>query len=169
MQEFVTEAITLDCNPHGDFDSRMLLFTKRYGKLHARAKSIRKATSKLAGHLIIGSVATVRIVEKHGFQVVDAFISSRLRVQPPDLHHLGYLLAENEPDLRIWNALTTTPFVWATILRLLGWDPRGARCCMCMRSNPEYFQTTTQEFTCYSCLPASKNRHSALVYVNLRS
>ena len=70
MQEYVTEAVVLDAVPSAELDVRVSLFTKKFGKLVARAKSVKKITSKLAGHLEPGNVVKIRLFGEKGVQQV---------------------------------------------------------------------------------------------------
>jgi len=137
----------LDKVPHRDADSRYALFTKKFGKLTAKATSARKITSKLSPHLEPGNVVQARLVEKNGLQVVDALKTGRITATPRDLEFLGLLLAEAEPDARIWIALLAPRFHWPEVLRALGWDPAHAACEICEKK-PAVFAIKTQEFFC---------------------
>ena len=61
MEEYVTDAIVLEKQPAGESDGRYRLFTERFGRIAAKAKSSRRIISKLAGHLEPGSVAKIRL------------------------------------------------------------------------------------------------------------
>src|SRR3989344_9497714 len=100
MQEYVSEAVVLDKMSQGDLDNRFFLFTKRFGKLVAKAKSGRKITSKLSPHLEPGNVSFVRLIEKNGLQVGDALKAARIGAEPAQLAALNSLLSESEPDER---------------------------------------------------------------------
>ncbi len=81
MHEYVTKAVVLDKATHGgEVDARYSFFTERYGKIRAKAKSSRKIVSKLAGHLEPGTLASVRIIEQHGTQVIDALKIARVPI-----------------------------------------------------------------------------------------
>ena len=45
MLEIATEAIVLDKEDLGEYDSRVFLYTKEFGKVGAKATSLRKITS----------------------------------------------------------------------------------------------------------------------------
>lgn len=150
MQEYISEAVILSREPAGDMDTRLSIFTKRYGKFIAKVKSARKITSKLSGHLEPGFVVRARLVEKNGLQVVDALQNAKLDINPPDLYFLDRLLHEAEPDLQLWAALISHKFSWQNILRILGWDPQEAQCSMCGK-NPKIFNVADQEFFCENC------------------
>jgi recombinational DNA repair protein (RecF pathway) len=156
MKEYVDEAVVLSREPHADADSRVTLFTRRYGKLTARAKSARKITSKLSAHLEPGQRIGVRLVEKNGLQIVDALKKSRVGISPHTLGVLAGLLAEGEPDAPLWELLTQGQFSWADVLGVLGWDPRGALCARCENGALSHFALRRQEFFCVSCIRALK-------------
>ena len=72
MVEYFTEALVLDKEDSGDLDARIILYTEDLGKITAKAKSVKRITSKLNGHLEPLNFIQVRLVEKNGFQIVDA-------------------------------------------------------------------------------------------------
>src|SRR3990167_2085217 len=175
MQEYLSEAVVLDSFPNGNLDARFIFLTKRFGKLTGKAKSARKITSKLSGHLQPGNLVQVRMIKKNGIQVVDALKKSRLRslsyggqarnsLSLAELRFLGELLAEAEPEFTIWEMLVTRRFSWNTALKTLGWDPDFASCAMCA-SKIEAFHPRTQEFFCKNC--ASKLRPDEVIYLEV--
>ncbi len=151
MQEYLSEAIILDKEPNGDLDVRFSIFTKKFGKLTAKAKSARKITSKLAPHLEPGNVAQVRLIEQRGLQVVDALKRGTIDTPLAALHFLNELLPEGEPEKMLWNALISEKFLWEEALAILGWDPRGASCAKCGANAPSVFDIRGQEFFCRAC------------------
>jgi len=178
MQEYLTDAVVLTREPNGDMDSRFSVFTKRYGKFTAKAKSARKITSKLSGHLEPGSISSLRIVEKNGLQIVDALKKNKIAANPRDLCLLSGLLADSEPDLGLWNlicggvsaprrdigaAAGAAEFHWRRILKILGWDPAHAACAICGKSDPAVFDAEALEFFCASC--SSKLPQDKLIYI----
>lgn len=164
MQEYSSEAIVLSREPSGDLDLRASFFTKRYGKLYAKAKSARKITSKLSGHLNVGNLVQARFVEKGGRQVVDALKVSRIPIPPPQWHFLDLLLAEGEPDQGLWQMLVSGVFDWREVLKNLGWDPREAICALCRTQRPVSFHVFSQDFFCDAC--SLKSGEKELVYIN---
>lgn len=162
MQEYLSEAIVLNVQPNGDMDLQVSLFTKKFGKLIAKAKSARKITSKLAGHLQPGNLARVRLIEKGGLQAVDVLKDSQIGVPLSDLYFLDRLLAEAEPDLGLWHIIAGGKWSWRKILKILGWDPAEAVCRTC-RKQPAYFYPKDQEFFCVDC--ASKLSRDGLISV----
>ncbi len=165
MQEYVSEALVLDKETTGVLDSRLTLFTRRFGKLTPKAKSARKITSKLSGHLEPGNLVRVRMIEKNGLQVVDALKTSRISIGLSDLYFLSRLLAEAEPEPRLWQELLTGAFSWAETLKILGWDPREAGCELC-RGEPHAFGIQSQQFFCKGCV--SKLSDKELILVDVR-
>ena len=164
MQEYLTEAVVLDREPSGDLDFRVSLFTKKFGKMVAKVKSARKITSKLSGHLIPGNIVNARIIEKNGLQVVDAVKKSAISCGS-DFYFLNKVLADAEPDLAIWQKITSNNFQWLEILKTLGWDPEFASCSSCSRSNPKSFNFRSQEFLCANCFLNFGKKE--LLYINI--
>ncbi len=169
MQEYLSEAVVLDHIPNGNLDGRFVFLTKRFGKLTAKAKSVRKITSKLSGHLQPGNLVQVRMIEKNGLQVVDALKKFRLhsasfggqarpQLSLQELRFLGEILSEAEPEFVIWEMLVGGGFSWGNVLKILGWDPNFASCGLCSGS-AGVFHPRTQEFFCKECafkLPAGE-------------
>lgn len=166
MQEYVTDAIVLKKDPLGDLDGRYTLFTKRFGRIMAKAKSSRKITSKLAPHLEPGIVAKVRFIETKGTQLIDALKSGRVALPLGDLHFLNQLLPDAEPEPALWKLLTDGNFTWVAALAILGWDPADAECVECGAKHPTYFYITRQEFYCRT--HASKARRDAVLSMDAR-
>lgn len=166
MQEYSTEAIVLDKETNGDLDARITLFTKKFGKLAGKAKSVRKITSKLSGHLEPGNLVQARLVEKNGLQVVDALKQEKLPNNPSDFYFLGRLLADAEPEPDLWNALTAGNFSWKEGLKILGWDPEFASCSACGK-RASAFHSKSQEFFCGAC--ALKLLREEVLYIQLIS
>jgi DNA repair protein RecO (recombination protein O) len=171
MREYISEALILDKRESGHQDARYAIFTKKFGKMTAKAKSARKVASKLAGHLEPGTVARVRLIEKNGLQVVDALREGSILagmeskpIQPssggeeesvrPALHDLsllGRLLAEAEPEPFIWAMVQQGKFDWRSVVSSLGWDPGEAACSVCRASPVAGFSVACQDFFCARC------------------
>jgi recombinational DNA repair protein (RecF pathway) len=166
MQEFVTNAIVLRKYPQGDLDGRYTLFTERFGKLTAKAKSSRKIISKLAPHLEPGTLLKVRFIEAHGTQIIDALKDDAIELSLLDMHFLSMLLPEGQPEPELWHALVTKGgFSWPLALAILGWDSDGALCITCNARPGTHFYVPRQEFFCDTCMKKlpSKLRQSAVI------
>lgn len=154
MQEYISDAIVLAKKPAHGLDTRYSIFTKRFGKMVARATSARKITSKLAGHLEPGTFARVRLIETHGLQVVDALKNSfgAQKTSFTDLSFLDRLLAEGEPEPFIWSLIERGQFDWEKALTALGWSPEEASCSICNRNPVVAFLPMRQDFFCARCI-----------------
>jgi len=166
MEEYVTDAIVLKKEPSGESDMRYTLFSERFGKISAKAGSSRRIVSKLAGHLEPGAVAKVRFIDKGSAQIVDALKSSRIDISPADLRFLNDLLPDLQADPDLWVQLTRRAFSWRDILRVLGWDPRGAICSLCGRKAAWFF-IPRQEFLCDPCV--SKMGKNKISYIRIEN
>lgn len=75
MRQYKTEAVILDTTDIFDADRSFLLFSKELGKIRARARGVRKPTSKLSGHLLTYLPTQLELVESDGwFLVVQAHL-----------------------------------------------------------------------------------------------
>ncbi|HUC01756.1 MAG TPA: recombination protein O N-terminal domain-containing protein [Candidatus Paceibacterota bacterium] len=164
MQEYVTDAIVLRKDPLGDQDGRYALFTKRFGRIVAKAKSSRKITSKLAPHLEPGMVAKVRFIETKGIQLIDALKAGNVALPVAQLHALNQLIPDADPEPALWELLTSDAFSWPRALAILGWDPQGAECAICGEAHPKYFSIARQEFYCRA--HASKASKDGLLFID---
>lgn len=161
--EFVTDAVILDIIPVQEADARVTLYTKDFGKITAKTTSLRKITSKSAGHLQPGSLAIVRIFDKNGPQLIDA-VSKKRRPLSGKLvaffSLLNSLLGEGDQDLTLWTMLVDIINGKAEpsnhiALGHLGFDPRFARCGHCGNSSIAVFSTIDTQFYCEACVRAT--------------
>jgi DNA repair protein RecO (recombination protein O) len=67
---YKAEAIVLRQRPLGEADRIVTLYTPNYGKLEAKAKGVRKTSSRLAGHLQPLTRCAVQLAQGHGMEVV---------------------------------------------------------------------------------------------------
>lgn len=163
MLEHVTKAIVLDKMDSGELDSWVYLYTEDFGKISAKAKSLRKITSKLAGHLEPSNLVMVRILDKNGPQLLDALTLEKGKSNLELLKNLllvKELSAEWQPDSELWQLLKqyfrpTVKFLpdGAAILGLLGFDPAFAKCNYCQKEKPEAFYPPDLYFYCRDCSP----------------
>ncbi len=161
MQEFFTKAIVLDRADSGEADARVTLYTQARGRITARAKSVRKAGSKLAAHLQPLTAIDARIIEASGFQIVDALTTGKFQhttalVQLMRL--IKELTADDHRDDALWQRLTSTGLQGAGILKSLGLDPQHAACHECEEKNPRYFLASNLHYVCGRCIKTTGGR-----------
>jgi len=162
MTEYFTEALVLDAENSGELDKSIYLYTEKLGRITAKAKSIRKITSKLAAHLQPLNFVQVRLVEKNGFQVVDAIIFERAKPSQAALSLIQFIKEmtfEFQPDKKFW-LLAKKAFreikdgkkiSYRPLIGALGFEPAFARCNLCGGKYPIYFSKTEQVFLCRRC------------------
>ena len=174
MIEYFTKALVLDQENSGEFDKLIFLYTEDLGKVIAKAKSIRKITSKLASQLEPLNFVRARLVEKNGFQVVDALAFNKVKVSQPALELVRFIkemTSELQPDRKLWllirrtfqNLKNNKKFSYESLLRALGFAPDFARCNVCGGKFVAYFSKSEQVFLCRVC--ASKVSKDELILI----
>lgn len=174
MTEYFTKALVLDQENSGEFDKLIFLYTEDLGKVIAKAKSIRKITSKLASQLEPLNFVRARLVEKNGFQVVDALAFNKVKVSQPALELVRFIKEmtfELQPDRKLWllirrtfqNLKNNKKFSYESLLRVLGFAPDFARCNVCGGKFVTYFSKSEQVFLCRAC--ASKVSKDELILI----
>jgi recombinational DNA repair protein (RecF pathway) len=161
MKEYFTEALVLDEEDAGELDKLICLYTEKLGKAVARAKSARKITSKLAGHLQSLNFIKTRLVQKNGLRITDALAFGRAPRSRKMLEVLGFvkdMTFEFEPDKKIWLILKKTlgnatlqNFSYAPLLSALGFAPDFASCAVCKNKSVFYFSKSENIFLCKKC------------------
>jgi len=121
MRQIKTEAVILDTVDVFDADRSLLLFTEELGKLRARARGVRKPTSRLGGHLL--SYLPVRcelVAGASGFLIVQAQLGTAADAVYPDnpliflqqastiAEAVDKLFIDQEPHPEIYGGLTYT-------------------------------------------------------------
>lgn len=183
MTEYFTEAIVLDRKESGEADGLLILYTQDLGKITAKAKSLRKITSKLSGHLQPLNLVKVRLIEKNGFQAVDALsINGRgfkketaifakfLRI----LDFIREMTFELHPDYRLWTAMKKLfshdggqnieeKIIYRGLLKILGFDPQFAECALCRKKEAKFFLKEDHLFFCGDC--GWKNKEDEVVLI----
>lgn len=169
MNEYVTKALVLDRETAGEYDSRVFLFTESLGRLTARARSSRKINSKLSGHLEPLTVVQVRLVEKSGFQVVDAVTinsdlkrSTKLREMAVVLSMIKKLTSHHQPDKDLWDLIERGELLGRPFLKVMGFDPDHARCNQCEVAMPSYFVVTDALYRCKACFSQPRSGSSVV-------
>ncbi|MBI5306249.1 recombination protein O N-terminal domain-containing protein [Candidatus Wolfebacteria bacterium] len=115
MIEYFTEALVLDNEDMGEFDALITLYTAELGKVAAKAKSIRKISSKLAGHLQPLNFINARLIKKNSFQIVDALTIDKSRNMGQTSENikkniniakfLDEMTFELQEDLHLWQVI----------------------------------------------------------------
>jgi len=168
MREYYTPAVILGLNPRNDKDAQVVLYTKDLGKVSAIAKSIRKITSKLAGHLKVGSLANVRLIDAGGsYQLIDGLAFKEPHKGGEQLKLAAFLenvIPQGQSDIRMWYTVseifesgTITPRVYRYLLQLMGFVRGGDEVPICQGCKGEteqvvYFYAPDIIFLCLSCL-----------------
>ncbi|MBI1960722.1 MAG: recombination protein O N-terminal domain-containing protein [Candidatus Liptonbacteria bacterium] len=158
MEEYTTEAVVLAKHESGEADTVITLYTRALGKVRAIARSSRKITSKLAGHLEPSSLVTVRLARRKMFHVADALMSRRF----PNAERILAFLAhhtEHGADERTWNVLMDTleanereeRMHIGSLLQTLGYDPAFAACATCGITPTQYVTAANLDFYCGPC------------------
>lgn len=70
MKTFKTEGIILKRTNFGEADRLLTIFTRRYGKIRARAPGARRTTSRKAAHLELFNLASLFLVQGKNFDLV---------------------------------------------------------------------------------------------------
>lgn len=193
MTEYFTEAIVLDKKESGEADSLLVLYTQDLGKITAKAKSLRKITSKLNGHLQPLNFAKIRLVEKNGFQIIDALSinSCELFTRSESafggkkeaenfakfmriLNFIKEMTFELHPDYRLWAAMKKLfsrdggqdieeKIIYRGLLKILGFDSQFADCALCRKKEAKFFIKEDHLFFCGDC--GLKNRGDGVILI----
>ncbi|MEK7634600.1 MAG: DNA repair protein RecO [Patescibacteria group bacterium] len=170
MKEYFTEAFILDIQEKGEFDSLITLYTRDFGKIMAKAKSIKKIVSKSAGHLQPLNFANVRLIEKNGFQVIDALTSescAKLKINSDSFAKFLNIAKfikdatfEHHCDYRFWLAIKKIMeldiikdemIIYRWLLKILGFDSEFADCVVCKSKEIKFFLKNDHCFICQKC------------------
>lgn len=122
MRQFKTAAVILRTTDVFDADRSFLLFTREFGKLRARAKGVRRPTSRLGGHLLEALPTQLEMVESKGWYLITQAqllnVAGRKPYPADSLSFLGQaallgetidrLFIEMEPHQPIYDGLVYT-------------------------------------------------------------
>ena len=147
--------------PRGEMDGTITIYTKQLGKISAFAKSIRKPTSKLSGHMQPGNFVRARVIEKNQMQAIDA-LSTKPKCDTIKLLNfvkfIDQVVPHGEPDMSLWRviegvikncALGTETYRY--ILEMLGFGIEEAVCNNCRGNKIAYFSLPDIMFLCVPC------------------
>ncbi|MFA6494743.1 MAG: recombination protein O N-terminal domain-containing protein [Candidatus Paceibacterota bacterium] len=170
--EYYTRALVLDRTDVGEKDAQLDLFTERYGKMSARARSIRAIRSKLSAHLQPLHFVRMRLAPRttgNGFVVIDSVLDdvfvpsvTRRRADCADIvRTLNMYASELDADHVIWHALEAlfgdgilcdgVDRMKHVLLSRMGFDPRYASCTVCGARAVTHFVISHGTFVCASC------------------
>lgn len=178
MTEFYSRALVIGREETGEMDGVIHLFTEKYGKIIARARSVRKITSKSSAHLQLLQFVQVRFVASKkiggGFIIMDVLWDEdipRIRAHAshallPVVRALDGILKESQTEPQLWALLETASKesyeatdVARVMLRILGFDPEHAVCSICGKKPVHRFVVSEDTFICAACtsqLPADE-------------
>ena len=119
---YKTQGIIIRRGNANDFDRLLTVYTKEFGKVLLKAKSVRKNESKLKGHLELFLLVHLMIAPGRGLDIITGVETienfSNLRQNVSSLavaHYLAEitdkLIAGPEKDANIWNLLLES-FSW---------------------------------------------------------
>jgi DNA repair protein RecO (recombination protein O) len=121
MRQIKTEAVILSTSDVFDVDRLLLLFTREIGKVRARARGVRKPTSRLTGHLLVYLPTQLELVQTGDFYLVTqaTIIQHESSTYPSDpirfLHQagiiaeaIGRLFIDGDPHPELFDGLVYT-------------------------------------------------------------
>jgi DNA repair protein RecO (recombination protein O) len=119
MREKKTAAVILKTTDVFDADRSFLMFTRELGKIRARAKGVRRTTSRLTGHLLAYLPTELELVETGGWYLITKAHIQETGSYPADsLSFLQYtelvaeavdvLMVEGEPHPDLYEGLVYT-------------------------------------------------------------
>ena len=170
MIEHTTWGVVLNRTRDDELDTEYSIFTWDLGKVRAKAVSVRKITSKLAGHLEPGSLIRLRLVQKTAdgnFKIVESLVEERTKdksaimamlfvdqmteLLQTDIHLFAFL-----KSLAVGGVSGGEVSYYRRILTILGFDPDGATCSVCGEAKIAYFIPQDIMFLCLQCLQKAK-------------
>lgn len=174
MIEYGDLAIVLDVR-NLELDSEYTLFTETLGKIRAKATSVRKITSKLAGHLEPGTLIKVRLIRKSidgPIRLVEALSIEKLKTQKvmEALLLADRVMPIEEKDGAMFSILKKIILgegidYQREILKVAGFDPNFAKCHRCETEKIVYFNYQDIIFLCDKCLSFTKNSELSGIYL----
>ncbi len=177
MLEYLTQAIVLDYRSEKENDRTVDLYTREFGRLKAKVVGGRRILSKLAPHLDLFNLVTVRLIEKNRTIVTDVLTDERFEKSRrnsefyPAVFRLFSLVRSlapiAAPDLRLWyyllGSLWESKGSMVALLLIFGYDPEHASCDVCDKRPVAAFRAKDQSFFCRNCI--SKVRMDDLSYL----
>lgn len=177
MREVYTQALVLSRNPVGEADDLVVLYTEQYGRIHARAKSVRKITSRVSSHLQPLCLTNVRFMRRNGpnegFFILDALADGPYKRKLLSVTRIIFEMTDEwERDVRLWKYLeecyyTEIPEREATrnILKILGFDPEHADCMFCKGVSVYGFVPKEHDFICGKCTSERNGANNGIIII----
>lgn len=179
-KEFFSRALVLERKDRNDADGTVYLFTEDFGKVVARAKSVRKIKSKLSAHLQPLAFVKARFMRRNGdgFVIIDCVVDeemasfgTRKRFDAlPALKLLNKSIGEMQTDRRLWHYLIevfkkeyTQADVLRGLLRLLGLAGEATYCRICDDPQVAALYSKEEQLLCRVC--ASKVSANEILYI----
>ncbi|MEK7612496.1 MAG: recombination protein O N-terminal domain-containing protein [Patescibacteria group bacterium] len=164
MKEYSTEAIVLQREHMGESDSRVIFYTRDFGRISAKAKSARKITSKLSAHLEPLSHIHLRLVKKGGYQITDAVRIRKLSLGVmPLIVLLAHITSDEGDDRELWSEMIRTDISAKRVLSILGFDAEYASCARCASGSPGFFLPKELIYVCRPCFSNFSDPITALL------
>lgn len=157
MLEHSTKAFVLDSENINELDKLVYLYTEDFGKVIAKAKSVRKITSKLAAYLEPLNFIRARLIEKNNFQIIDALSFEKMAALPQNLAIAQFIKEtafELQQDKKLWRFIRQSAkknLSYRPLLKILGFDPDFASCRICNCQQVNYFSKNDHVFFCQKC------------------
>ncbi|MFA6136178.1 MAG: recombination protein O N-terminal domain-containing protein [Candidatus Paceibacterota bacterium] len=165
MKEFYTRALVLGRRDINEVDGLISLFTQDYGKIVARAKSIRKIKSKLSAHIQPLNFIKVRLIKlagpRDGFSIIDCVRDEDLSWPEkrfdmlPILGLIDSMAFELQTDRKLWAfmvGIMGKKFEYSEVTRalllVLGFDPKEGECFSCHSKDIFSFHKHDHIFLC---------------------
>jgi len=166
MAEFITKVVVLEKETIKEYESLIYLFSEDKGLILAKARGIKKITSKLAGHLETKFLTLVRLVEGRETWVVDALQEGEIKRSFKELNIIRFLAGRWQRDDEIWDILINNKKIsekdW---LAYFGFNSEFASCDICGRGVPVSFDLREHIFLCPGCQVALKLSNDELVLI----
>lgn len=193
FKRFSTEAFMLDSFPRREADKVFLFFSKKYGKIFAVGKSIRKISSKLNAGLDFFALSRVEFIQGRNYKIlVYAEIKNeavsfrrslhRLKAAFKTRDFLSRVIKGTEPDLAVWQVFSSAVealkksslplfsfliyqnFSWR-LLQELGYEMNFKICAECKKEVASFGLFSQKGFLCPDC---SKKTHQKENMVRLK-
>ncbi|MFH1694181.1 MAG: recombination protein O N-terminal domain-containing protein [Patescibacteria group bacterium] len=182
MAEEYTQAFVLRKDVRNDKDSLYILYTQKLGKVSAIAKSARKVTSKLSGHLSPGRLVDVRLIDKGSFQLLDGLSRGNKCRELEVLRFLNFIESMtpyNQPDSHVWHIAKEVlercqiePVVYRELVGVMGFAPiqkgEALTCAKCKKKGAQvnHFYIPDIVLLCSNCVTGVRIDTNDLVKIS---